>query len=256
MLKKLTALAVLLACLLMSRSAEAAIALVVSQTAGSSSGTAITSAAIDTTGANFLIVQISYLTSVGMTLADSKMNSWTGLMAQGMGASSSGVFAYVASPSVGTGHTFTASCVGGSNCYPSLIIWAFSGVQATTPFDVQNGLNANNSTSAVQAGSAVTTTAADVCVAGITSGIAGGSSSNQVVGGGAGDSAMNATQIYQTNGGLNFGEGSVYALEATATSVNPQWTPSGGQQLQGVMLACFNAAAGAAPTFVALTVAP
>jgi hypothetical protein len=235
-----------------------AIVLVISQTAGSSSGMAITSVAVDTTGANFLLVQMSYLTSVGATLADSKSNSWAGLTAQGMGASSSGVFAYVASPTVGTGHTFTASCIGGSSCYPSVIVWAFSGVMATSPLDGQNGLNANNSTTAVQAATAITTTSAgDLCVSGITSGTAGLSVTNDVVGGGSGDTGMNANQIYQTNSGLNFGEGSAYVIEGAAGSVNPQWTPNGGQQLQGVMTACFKPAAGAGgPTFVALTVAP
>ncbi len=99
-----------------------------------------TSSAIDTTGANFIVVNVSGC-SAGTgcdinsgILSDSKMNTWTRLTPQGSNAFAT--LFYSASPTVGSGHTFTITAT-----VPAVAVQiiALSGVKATAPFDQQTG---------------------------------------------------------------------------------------------------------------------
>jgi hypothetical protein len=104
-----------------------AIALVSSLTAtpGGSGGT---TAALDTSGANLLILSVSWYTintANPSTISDSKGNTWTALTRRN---SPSGHFAhrlwYATNPTVGTGHTFTVTA--SADQYPAILVYAFS----------------------------------------------------------------------------------------------------------------------------------
>jgi hypothetical protein len=91
--------------------------------AGSASG--VTTGAIDTTGANFLVVAAaSSFGGTGATLTDSKGNAWTPLTPQGIVNGRSRLY-YCLSPIVGSGHTFSYT---GSEIYPSIAVQAWGGM--------------------------------------------------------------------------------------------------------------------------------
>ncbi len=109
-------------------------------------GTNVTTAAIDTTGATFLVVAVSNLTSVAAAaISDSKSNTWVPLTAYALASHSRAQLIYCVTPTVGSGHTFTATTVG----FPSIVAMAFVGVAATSPFDVENGTTNSTSTGSI-----------------------------------------------------------------------------------------------------------
>ena len=85
----------------------------------------ITSGAIDTTGANFIIISLTELSSGGYTISDSKGNTWHPLTARVQGPDQRFFYAYNAN--VGTGHTFTGT--GGG--FGWIGVEAFSGAEPT-----------------------------------------------------------------------------------------------------------------------------
>lgn len=103
-----------------------------------------TSPSIDTTGANVIVIGVSWYSGYvpPLVLSDSKGNTWLSLTKQssgGTGVSTQMFYAY--NPTVGTGHTFT---VGTNTIYAELMISAWSaGTFTTDPFDVENGATTN-----------------------------------------------------------------------------------------------------------------
>jgi hypothetical protein len=90
--------------------------------------------AIDTTGANLLVVAISQYAGVETGIvSDNKGNTWAALTTQAMGSVLSRLY-YTASPTVGSGHTFTL----GGTVYGTIAVQAWSGAN-TVPFNVENG---------------------------------------------------------------------------------------------------------------------
>lgn len=112
-----------------------AISLVAHVAAGSSNGgSSVTTSSIDTTGATLLVVVVSYNYLASPTVTDNKSNTYTGLTAQVGNDNACRIF-ICAAPTVGTGHTFSAS---GSSSFPTICVGAFSGITGTTA-DQQNG---------------------------------------------------------------------------------------------------------------------
>jgi hypothetical protein len=119
-------------------------------------GTTITSAAIDTTGANFLVAVVSSYddTFSEVAFSDSKGNTWhsAGVPSFGGGLHATWIF-YAYNATVGTGHTFTESVTGGGgDGTPGMVVMAFSGMRITDPLEAgslfgQQG-NSSNSTCA------------------------------------------------------------------------------------------------------------
>lgn len=120
-----------------------------------------TTASIDTTGANLIVVTVSYYSSEP-TLSDSKSNSYTALTARTTGSSQYIRQYYIQGGTVGSGHTFTLT---GSNTYPSIVVLAFSNISAA-PADQENtALNSGWTTFSV--GSITPSQANTVAVAGL-----------------------------------------------------------------------------------------
>ncbi len=117
-----------------------AIALVTHTGQASSGGGAVTTSAMNTTGANFLVAAVGGFNGTNPigSVTDSKGNTWNALTAHvnsGTNTVPSQIF-YTINPTVGSGHTVT---VGAANTFPSICVAAFSGVDTTSPFDTVAG---------------------------------------------------------------------------------------------------------------------
>ncbi len=73
-----------------------------------------TTSGIDTSVVDFLFVAVAFDPGTDPTLSDNKGNTWTALTTVSTGGAPSLVVFYVQAPSVGTGHTFTASRASGA----------------------------------------------------------------------------------------------------------------------------------------------
>jgi hypothetical protein len=115
----------------------------------SDGGSSVTTGAIDTSTATLLVVHVAdYVGATASTISDSKSNTWTPLTAIGSSTMCRSHLFYCSSPSVGSGHTFTATKVSG-NTYPSIEVSAWTGAptydqesghaQTTVPTDNQPG---------------------------------------------------------------------------------------------------------------------
>lgn len=193
------------------------IAHIASTSAGSTGGTTVTTSAIDTTGADFLVVAVSYYGSTSNAdpaLSDSKGNTWTALTARELGFNNAAAKIFYCKPtSVGSGHTFTADR---TNTYPTISVSAFSGVKATSPFDQESGTSTNSASTSYQPGSI--TPSEDGCL--LVTGICSDGTSHSV------NSSFNATatDVLSSN---HMGGGIAYKVQTTAGAENPTWSWTG-----------------------------
>lgn len=197
----------------------AAIAVVDHVCAASADGADVTTGSLNTTGASLVVMFVASYAAVAMpTISDSKGNTWTARTRYGPGAAlSSSNFFYAQNPTVGSGHTFTATGPG-INDYPAICIIAFSGTATTSVYDVENGNNGSIGQSTIQPGSVTPSQNGEVVLTGVTSTDTGTVSINS--GFTIADQTPNAV-------GLNFGGALAYKIQPTAAAVNPTWTLSG-----------------------------
>lgn len=214
-------------CSKVTTSVSGPISFVAGTNAGSSDITNVTTSAIDTTGANFIVLNISILDFFPSgTITDSKGNSSPTPLtaASGGGFCRSRLFYYVA-PTVGSGHTFTFT--GGAAGEPSIGVAAFSGV-AASPFDVENG--AGGTSASPSAGSITPTLNGELVFAGVCTRI---TTINSI------DSSFNVVGTPIADDGTNhLSEGIAYLIQNTAAAVNPTWT-TGGSQIWAATIASF-----------------
>lgn len=188
-----------------------------------------TTGSIDTSGASFLVLSVGwYVGGTAPTISDSKSNTWTALTQQSWGGVSANRLYYCASPSVGSGHTFTAS---GSSSYSSMCVLAFSGSHAT-PYDQENGSGATSAT--IQPGSI--TPPEDNCL--VVSGVCPSDSSGAIAING-GFTEYDIPWVIGVNEGCGIG----YLIQTTATAANPTWTMDASSFVTATS-ATFKAAAG------------
>lgn len=111
-----------------------------------------TTSGIDTAGANLLVMGAAFHSFGGQTASDNKGNTYTNLTLADNGAQIACRIAYVESPTVGSGHTFTSN-----NTIENFFgVGAFSGGTASS-FDQQNG-GTNTSSVTSQVISSITPT--------------------------------------------------------------------------------------------------
>lgn len=125
-----------------------------------------TSSSIDTTGANLIVISASWFigTTANVTISDSKGNTWTGLAQSTGGGTWRNQLFYCVSPTVGSGHTFTATGAGTASV---ITVQAWSNMSTSSPFDQQSG-GANTVTSSVATGSITPSQANTVVIVGYT----------------------------------------------------------------------------------------
>lgn len=181
---------------------------------GSVDGNTVTTAGINTTGANLLVVVLSDFDDGTTTLQDSRTNTWTGLTARRAADGTRVRIYYVASPSVGAAHTFTAT-KDTNQTFPGLCVAAFSGGH-TAPFDQQNGGTTAGATT-LQTGSVTPSENNELLIAGISF----FSSDPATI-----NSAFNIANALDVDdfGGGSMGCALAYQIQTTATARNPTWT--------------------------------
>jgi hypothetical protein len=201
----------------------------------------VTSNAIDTTGANLIVVSVGFYngTSPTPTLTDSKSNTWSGLTARVGGSITNRLF-YCFGGTVGSGHTFTLS---DASIFPGMCVAAFSG-SVSSPIDQENG--AGSASGSTQAPGSVTP-----------------SENNELIIAGLGhdDNSAGAVSI---NGGFTAitsawltgnaeGCGLAYLIQTTATAANPTWdvTNSAAAGI-AASIATFKAADAATPALIVI----
>lgn len=206
---------VLLLLLLCPLRAEAAVAFVSSVTAGSTAGLSFTTGSFDTTGANFIICNVAAASSVSVTVSDNKSNgNATARTDYENHPAGNGIQAYYwTNPTVGSGHTVTATGV----AYASMTCFALSGVATSSPYDVENGAGSLSVTSQAS-GSATPSQNNDVCVTAVS---LGGSYSSPNT-----PSSYTAPSPNETtySSGNHQGILMAYWIQTTATATNPSWS--------------------------------
>lgn len=182
---------------------------------GSSTGG--TSAAIVTTGATSLIRAISCSVGATLTLTDSFNNTWLPLNAYSLSGSgdSEVQFYYAEGVVVGAGHTFTVT--GPALSYASENIFAFKGIKAAAPFDIQNGASA--AVGPLQPGAVTPSQVNSLIVSALSWYNTGGAAVASV------DSGFTITDQNPVNASANFGNAAAYMIQGSpAAAVNPTWS--------------------------------
>ena len=176
-----------------------------------------TSASINTTGANFLCVVFVENGSSSHTVSDSKTNTWHYRTVNSSGSGPQEmIIAYAYNATVGTGHTFTLSAgdVGSAGAF-----MAFSGVQTTDPYDVENKAGSGSAGTSAQPGSVSPTNDNSLIISGAGLNSGGGTISvNQ---------SFTITDQLPFTGGNNYAVCGAYLIQTTKGAVNPTFSWSG-----------------------------
>lgn len=202
-----------------------------SATFGASSGG---TSAIDTTGADLLVVVVSsYYGAAAPTLTDSKSNTWT--VAQnfdGSGAAGNRLrMYYCLGGTVGSGHTVTCTI---SGAYGSIAFAAYSGVLSSAALD-QGAITGSAGLTSIQAGSVTPTEGNEIVIAGL--GYETASATASIDGG--------FTKRVNDNpqSGVSYGVALGDLIQTTATAANPTWSWTGAGEASAV-IATFKSAGG------------
>jgi hypothetical protein len=192
-----------------------------------------TTDAIDTTGANFLAVVAGWHGSgPNPTITDSKGNTYTGLTIASGGASNTRCRIFWvnnASPTVGSGHTFTLT---GNATYAAMDCWAFSNSGGSV-FDTENGA-AGDTVDTLQPGSVTPAADGALILCGVMSNAAEHSINSSFI--------ETADQAYTLSESM--GLGSAYLIQTSAAPVNPTWTFGGTFPVCASPIAVFNISGG------------
>lgn len=113
---------------------------------GSHTGTYSQTGAVDSTGADLLIIVATWATVSGGSVTgvqDSKSNTWTALTAEVQSVNTVQMW-YCKPSSVGTSHTFRCNASG--TAFQNIAAIGFSGSAASSPFDVEDGAQSDSDT--------------------------------------------------------------------------------------------------------------
>jgi len=195
-------------------------ALITNTFAQSSDDTTVSTSAIDTTGANLIVLFTTSDLATFPVVADSKSNTWTGLttFGGGTGFKPEVKIWYCLNPTVGSGHTFSNNPSGTG--YPSIAVAAFSGA-GSSPFDQQNGFSSGDTTAlTIQAGSITPGQDNELLIAGVGWTLSAGVNGRTIDGG--------FTKLVDGDSGAHFyGIALAYLIQTTAAAANPTWDYSG-----------------------------
>ena len=186
---------------------------IASVSAVSVAGSSITTAGIDTTGADLLLAWVANETGLGgATLSDSKGNSWTALTTV-TESPEEGILYYSKPTSVGAAHTFTATAAGGAK--PSIAVSSFSG-SASAPLDQQNSSSSAAAGTTLATGSVTPTEAAELVITGWACRAQGGALSI--------DGGFTIGTQTDGDGVNNQTIGLAYLIQTAAAAAAPTWT--------------------------------
>lgn len=191
-----------------------------------------TTAAIDTTAADFLVIVVTKYSGAGsVTPTDSASNTWT----QGPtvnGGESEATLWFEQAPAVSASHTFSIS---GSGIYGTLNVAAFSG-SAASPLDQTNQSGASSSVGSLQAGSITPTQAGELIIAGWSAG--NGDTANPAI-----DSGFTITDNSPYTISVSEGGALAYLAQGAAAAINPSWSWTS-NSVGSAIIASFKGSAG------------
>ncbi len=179
--------------------------------------TGATTDAVDTSGANLIVLVTTAGAGATLTVSDSKSNTWQHLTNTNDGGFSTKCqIHYCVSPTVGSGHTFS---VAGTGSYANIVFQAWSGSHAS-PFDLEAGGATNGATAS--AGSGITPSQDNELV---IFGCSGASTSTfDSINGG-----FTITNSHPLAGSQHYGAAMAYLVQSTAALADPDLTLSGAQ---------------------------
>lgn len=190
---------------------------------------AVTTPAVNTTGADLLVIGLACDPTYATTPTDSKGNTWTKAATDYTNTVEVQLW-YSVPTTVGTSHTFTApgAVVG------SIFVQAFSGAKQTSPLDQQTGNTAVSTT--IQAGS-ITPSNDNSLLVGLM-GISAAGAPMSIDGG------FTETNEQDFVGGTNYGGAMSYLIQTTATAANPTFTRTNSDLLAATLVSFDEAVAG------------
>lgn len=188
-----------------------------------------TTAGINTTGANLLVLGISCDDAFADTPSDSKGNTWTQLTSYSNAQPRVRLW-YSVPSSVGTSHTFSSN---GVALVGSIFAAAFSGVSAT-PTDQQNGANGTGSAT-LATGSITPSENNELLISVLAFNAAGSNCTN--------GSSFTETNEIDFGAGDHYGGVLAYIVQTTAGAVNLTWTRGTGTSGMAATIASFKASA-------------
>jgi hypothetical protein len=199
-----------------------------------------TTPSIDTTGATLLVLNVSDFTGgPGVTISDSKGNTWTALTAYTNTAGQMRERLYYAwNATVGSGHTFTSA---GTGVYTTIAVASFSGIEAgSDPYNGDvTGLNdfSVSNGSPMQTGS-VTVAAGDLAVAGEGTPFGAATIVWTI------DLGFTITDQYHSSGVTEGGGLAYFINTGGSVAKNPGWDPDISNATGAATIATFLASAG------------
>lgn len=206
----------------------------IAETEKAGTQTGATTDAIDTSGANLLVVVVGEYAGAGSSndavVSDSKGNTWNALTRRADGNTASRIW-WSSPSSVGSGHTFT---VAGTAIFGGLAVQAWSGSVAS-PFDQQAG-NTNTSAATINAGEVTPTEDDELVVTGICH-------ENNSGGAVSIDDGFTISGAIAYSGGVTMGNAFAYLVQTTAALANPEWNITNAAQV-ATSIATFKAGAG------------
>lgn len=200
-----------------------AITLVAHTAAGSANQNNVTTPAINTTGANAIVLGVALYNS-SASVTDSLSNTWLPINSYTAFSNQPFIQMFQCQQpcTVGTGHTFTESNSGS----PLLFAAAFSNI-AASPVDQQNGGNSGTPATTVQPGSITPNQNNEVVVTLLGAAAYTGTTVNSI------SSGFTVTDYisYDNVGYTHIGGAFAYSIQTTASAVNPTWTVASGAQM-------------------------
>lgn len=197
--------------IMVARRGPLAIKLIANVGAGSSDGNNATTAGIDTSGANFLVLVLSsYQVGVDAVISDSNSNVWIPLTAFTGITNPRVQIYYVSNPVVGSAHTFTVTSTGD---FPAIAVAAFKNVNSSSPFDQENGAGGLGTT--IQTGNVTPSENNELLIAGLCFEASGVVSI---------DSSFIITDTVDYTFGQHFGSSLAYKIQTILGAENPTFT--------------------------------
>lgn len=175
---------------------------------GTTSG--VTTDAIDTSGADLIVVHVASQAGISYTLSDNKSNTWNALTIHDGNLFTASKFFYAINPTVGSGHTFTTS---GVNSAASIQAEAWSGGKLTSPFDQQNG--ASGTTSPRSTGSVTPSEDNELVIAGLGCFLNATPTISE---------SMTVQQSLNWSSGNYIGGAIAHKVQTALAAINPAWT--------------------------------
>ncbi len=187
------------------------IALVAHTVKASTGGNAVTTDAIDTSGANLLVVAVAdYQPMTHSTLSDSKSNIWTALTPRTLVGSVYQQLWYCLGATVGSGHTFSTD----QSNFPAIVVTAWSGAKTSAAKDQEGGTTAL-ATATFTEPSQTPSEDNELVIAIVSSDTAGSMTI---------DSGYTISDKSEFDSGDSFGVGMAYKIQTSAAATSPVWS--------------------------------